>query len=105
MAITVVHSAWCALSFFLSTHPTTSLPTYLPTVQVVNFYELRELVHVKTVPIMEELEGLVILNAHHSRALLGAAAHDSEAKMAKRKSRNTSSSSSKEGGSINNSHR
>jgi hypothetical protein len=37
---------------------------------VVNFYELRGFTHVKTVPVMEELEGIAILNSEHSQQLL-----------------------------------
>lgn len=38
--------------------------------QVVNFYELRGYTHIKTVPVMEELEGVAILSAAHSQQLL-----------------------------------
>ena len=39
-------------------------------IQVLNFYELREMVHVRTVPLMEELEAVVLLNSDHSNCLL-----------------------------------
>jgi hypothetical protein len=38
--------------------------------QVMNFYELRKHSHLRTVPIMEELEGVVFLNRKHSQQLL-----------------------------------
>jgi len=38
--------------------------------QVLNFYELRKHSHLRTVPIMEELEGVVFLNRKHSQQLL-----------------------------------
>jgi hypothetical protein len=37
---------------------------------VLNFYELRSFIHVKTIPVMDELEGVVILNEEHSRKIL-----------------------------------
>lgn len=37
--------------------------------KVLNFYELRGLIHVKTVPVMEELEGVVVLNEEHSLSI------------------------------------
>jgi hypothetical protein len=40
---------------------------------VVNFYELRGYTHIKTVPVMEELEGVAILSAAHSQQLLATA--------------------------------
>jgi hypothetical protein len=36
---------------------------------VVNFYELRGYTHIKTVPVMEELEGVAILSAAHSQLI------------------------------------
>lgn len=41
---------------------------------MVNFYDLREYKHIKTVPVMEELEGVVLLNEEHSAQLLSATA-------------------------------
>lgn len=38
---------------------------------MVNFHELREYKHIKTVPVMEELEGVVLLNQAHSAEILG----------------------------------
>mmetsp|Transcript_48422 Transcript_48422/g.95929 ORF Transcript_48422/g.95929 Transcript_48422/m.95929 type:complete len:1007 (+) Transcript_48422:70-3090(+) len=40
--------------------------------KVVNFYELRGFTHIKTVPVMEELEGVAILTAEHSAQILSA---------------------------------
>jgi WD40 repeat protein len=40
--------------------------------QVMNFYELRGRTHVKTIPIMDEMEGVQFLNPKHSEALLTA---------------------------------
>lgn len=39
---------------------------------MVNFYELRGYTHIKTVPVMEELEGVAILSAAHSQQILAA---------------------------------
>jgi hypothetical protein len=36
----------------------------------LNFFELRTFKHIKTVPLMDELEGVIVLNAKHSAALL-----------------------------------
>lgn len=41
---------------------------------MLNFYELISYKHIKTVPIMEELEGVVTLSREHSKELLGEAA-------------------------------
>eukprot|EP01041_Mallomonas_annulata_P003782 gene3782-7509_t len=40
--------------------------------KVINFYELRHNVHIKTIPIMEELEGVILLNKEHSESILKA---------------------------------
>jgi U3 small nucleolar RNA-associated protein 13 len=40
--------------------------------QVMNFYELRGRTHVKTIPVMDEMEGVLFLNQKHSEALLAA---------------------------------
>lgn len=37
---------------------------------MVNFFDLRQFTHIKTVPVMEELEGVVLLNEAHSTQLL-----------------------------------
>jgi len=43
--------------------------------QVLNFYSIQgKPSHLKTVPVMDELEGVVLLSAAHSAALLGASA-------------------------------
>ena len=42
----------------------------MPIRQVLNFYELRENAHVKTLAVMEELESLIILKREHSDRLL-----------------------------------
>ena len=36
----------------------------------MNFYELKEFAHIRTVPVMEELEGVLLLNQAHSMQLL-----------------------------------
>lgn len=38
----------------------------------MNFYDLNELKHLKTVPVMDELEGVVVLHPRHSRGVLAA---------------------------------
>jgi len=70
-----------ALSCFI-----TVCASYLPytstytthNIQVVNFYDLRNYAHIKTVPVMEELEGVILLNEAHSALLLGSAASKSK---------------------------
>lgn len=54
------------------------LTLLLHNLQVVNFYNLRDYSHIKTVPVMEELEGVVLLNEAHSALLLGSAAPKSK---------------------------
>lgn len=43
----------------------------------MNFYDLNEQKHLKTVPVMDELEGVVILDYKHSRELLSAEEYSS----------------------------
>jgi hypothetical protein len=39
--------------------------------KVLNFYELDKLVHIKTIAVMEEIEGVEILSDDHSNKILG----------------------------------
>ena len=46
---------------------------------MVNFYELRHYEHIKTIPVMEELEGIAILNTIHSQELIQSSSTSSSA--------------------------
>lgn len=45
---------------------------------MLNFYELRSFKHLKTVPLMDELEGVIVLTAKHTHAILGRTAGKSK---------------------------
>jgi hypothetical protein len=92
---------WCCTALYcffldniLTGHPYFSFLLAIVVVQILNFYDLSTHKHLKTVPIMEELEGVVTLSKARSDDLLGVAAASSGSAVSKRKKGSSSSSSS-----------